>query len=142
VKSPGEEKPLPTGNERILFVDDEKNLVEVAHEQFEALGYTVVAKYNGRDALKAFRKEPGSFDLVITDMTMPHMTGDILAKKILEIRPDMPIIMCTGFSEKISEEKVKELGIKALVMKPMPHGELAKTIRDVLKAHVRHASPA
>jgi CheY-like chemotaxis protein len=75
-------------------------------------------------------------------MTMPHMTGDILAKKILEIRPDMPIIMCTGFSEKISEEKVKELGIKALVMKPMPHGELAKTIRDVLKAHVRHASPA
>ena len=141
VKSPGDEKPLPTGNERILFVDDEKNLVEVAHEQFEALGYTVVAKHNGRDALKAFRKEPDSFDLVITDMTMPHMTGDILAKKILGIRPDMPIIMCTGFSEKISEEKVKELGIKALVMKPMPHGELAKTIRDVLKAHVRHASP-
>jgi CheY-like chemotaxis protein len=90
VKSPGEEKPLPTGTERILFVDDEKNLVEVAHEQFEALGYTVVAKHNGRDALKAFRKEPDSFDLVITDMTMPHMTGDILAKKILEIRPDMP----------------------------------------------------
>ena len=142
VKSSSEEKPLPTGNERILFVDDEKNLVEVAREQFEALGYTVLAKHNGRDALKAFQKEPDSFDLVITDMTMPHMTGDILAKKILEIRPDMPIIMCTGYSEKISEERAKELGIRALVMKPMPHGELAKIIRNVLKANVRHASPA
>ncbi len=106
-----------------------------------SLGYRVVAKQSGRDALKAFQKEPDSFDLVITDMTMPHMPGDALAKKILEIRPDMPIIMCTGFSEKISREKVKELGIKALVLKPMPLKEIAKTIRTVLKAHSRQASP-
>ncbi len=120
VKISGEEKPVPTGTERILLVDDEKILVDVWQEQFRSLGYSVVAKQSGRDALKAFQKEPDSFDLVITDMTMPHMTGDVLAKKILDIRPDMPIIMCTGFSENISRERVKELGVKALVMKPMP----------------------
>ena len=133
VKSSVEEKPAPTGTERILLVDDEKTLVDVWRKQFESLGYSVAAKQSGRDALKAFQKEPGGFDLVITDMTMPHMSGDVLAKKILEIRPDMPIIMCTGFSEKISKEKVKKLGIRALVMKPVPLREIAKTIRNVLK---------
>ena len=137
VKSSSEEKPVPTGSERILLVDDEKILVDVWREQLESLGYAVVAKYSGRDALKAFREDPYSFDLVITDLNMPHMTGDLLTKKILEIRPTMPIIMCTGFIEKISEEKVKELGIKALVMKPMPLKEIAKTIRTVLKASAR-----
>jgi PAS domain S-box-containing protein len=141
VKASGEEKPVPTGTERILLVDDEKTLVDVWQEQFGALGYSVVAKQSGREALKAFQKDPDSFDLVITDMTMPHMPGDVLAKKILEIRPDMPIIICTGFSEKISIAKVKELGIKTLVMKPMPFKEIAKTIRTVLKAHARQASP-
>ena len=141
MKSSSEEKPVPTGKERILLVDDEKILVELWREQLEALGYTVVAKHNGRDALKAFQEEPDSFDLVITDLTMPHMTGDMLAKKILDIRPAMPIIMCTGFIEKISEAKVKELGIKALVMKPMPLKEIAKIIRTVLKGAVRKESP-
>ena len=141
VKSSSEEKPVPTGSERILLVDDEKILVDVWREQLESLGYAVVAKYSGRDALKAFREDPYSFDLVITDLNMPHMTGDLLTKKILEIRPTMPIIMCTGFIEKISEEKVKELGIKALVMKPMPLKEIAKTIRTVLKASARKESP-
>jgi CheY-like chemotaxis protein/anti-sigma regulatory factor (Ser/Thr protein kinase) len=140
-KSAGAEKPVPTGTGRILLVDDEKALVDMWQEQFKALGYRVVAKQSGRDALKAFQKEPGGFDLVITDMTMPHMPGDALAKKILAIRPDMPIILCTGFSEKISREKAKDLGVKALVMKPVPVREIAKTIRAVLKAHARRSSP-
>lgn len=141
VKPAGEEKPVRTGTERILLVDDEKILVDVWREQFEALGYRVVAKQSGRDALKVFQQEPDSFDLVITDMTMPHMPGDALARKILKIRPDMPIIMCTGFSEKLSREKVKELGVRALIMKPMPLKEIAKTIRTVLKASAHTSGP-
>jgi|GEM_PF-6105115 len=139
VKTSGKKKPVPTGTERILLVDDEKILINVWQEQYRALGYRVVAKQSSRDALKIFQKEPGNFDLVITDLSMPRMSGDALAKKILEIRPDMPIIICTGISERISTERLKKLGIKALVMKPMRLHEIAKTIRNVLKAHARQA---
>jgi PAS domain S-box-containing protein len=99
---------LSTGNERILFVDDEKSMAEIGRRRLERLGYQVEAKTNPIEALELFRADPDQFDLVITDMTMPHITGDKLVKEILKIRPDMPTILCTGFSEKIDEEKAKK----------------------------------
>ena len=87
------EGPLPTGSERILFIDDEQVLIEIASQMLEQLGYEVLTKQSSSEALKLFRAEPDRFDLVITDMTMPHMTGDKLAQELMKIRPDMPIIL-------------------------------------------------
>jgi len=125
-------KPVPRGTETILFVDDEAFLAEITRELLMSLGYRVVNKQSSPDAFEAFQAEPHAYDLVITDQTMPHMTGDILARKIMDIRPDIPVILCTGYSERISEEKVKALGIKALIMKPFKRQELAETVRSVL----------
>jgi len=126
------EEPLPTGNERILFIDDEQVLVEMASQMLERLGYGVVVKTNSTEALELFRAEPDKFDLVITDMTMPHITGDKLAQELLKIRPDIPIILCTGHSKRISEEKAKELGIRVFVMKPISTRVMAETVRKAL----------
>jgi len=130
------EKPdsLPTGTERILFVDDEPSLVKVARRTLERLGYEVETKINPIEALELFRSRPDRFDLVITDMTMPKMTGQKLVKEILNIRSDMPIILCTGYSEKISEEKAGELGINALVFKPFVARDFTLTVRKLLDA--------
>ena len=98
----------------------------------EALGYRVVAKTSSTEALEAFRAHPDEFDLVITDQTMPHMTGKILAKELMRIRPDIHIILCTGYSEVITEEKAKAMGIREFVMKPIVTRDMAKTIRNVL----------
>lgn len=131
-----ESKPVveesPTGNERILFIDDEKSIVNMAREMLERLGYQVETRICPVEALELFRSKPDKFDLVITDMAMPKMSGDILVKKILTIRPDIPIILCTGFTEKISEENADEVGIKAFVMKPLVTHEFAVTVRKVL----------
>jgi len=124
--------PLPTGTERILFVDDEEVMVETTKGMLEHLGYKVVARTSSIETLEVFRNYPERFDLVITDMTMPKMTGDELARELLKIRPDMPIILCTGFNEKIDEEKAKEVGIREFVMKPTVMREMAMTIRNVL----------
>jgi CheY-like chemotaxis protein len=121
-----------TGAERILFVDDEKALAELGKEMLETLGYNVTAKTSGLDALEAFRAQPGAFDLVITDMTMPGFTGRELAEKILQIRADIPIILSTGFSALINEEQAKEAGIREFINKPYVITALAKTIREVL----------
>ena len=118
--------------ETILFVDDEEVMVETTKGMLENLGYKVVARTSSIETLEVFRNYPEGFDLVITDMTMPKMTGDELARELLKIRPDMPIILCTGFSEKIDEEKAKEIGIREFVMKPIVTREIAKTIRKVL----------
>ncbi len=123
---------FPTGNERILFVDDEKSIVKMARQILERLGYQVETKQNPVDALESFHSKPEQFDLVITDMTMPDMTGDKLVEHILNISPDMPTILCTGFSEKISEKKAQELGIKAFVLKPLVKRDFAVTVRKVL----------
>jgi PAS domain S-box-containing protein len=123
---------FPTGNERILFVDDEKSIVKMARQILERLGYQVETKQNPVDALESFHSKPEQFDLVITDMTMPDMTGDKLVEHILNISPDMPTILCTGFSEKISEEKAQKLGIKAFVLKPLVKRDFAVTVRKVL----------
>jgi two-component system, cell cycle sensor histidine kinase and response regulator CckA len=123
---------LPKGVERILLVDDEKAAVDVMQKMLKRLGYTVTGSADSIKALETFRNTPEMFDLVITDMTMPHMTGAELAKKLMVIRPEIPVILCTGFSDKIDEQKAKEIGISSFVMKPIVMGELAKTIRDVL----------
>ena len=98
----------------------------------ERLGYEVIARTSSVEALEAFRAQPDKFDLVITDMTMPNKTGTELAKELLQIRPDIPIILCSGFSEKASEENTKKLGIKAFVMKPLVIRDFAVTVRQAL----------
>ena len=120
------------GTERILFVDDEEMLAELGQELLSSLGYQVTVALNSREALKLFLSTPQAFDLVITDMTMPGLTGKELAKELLAARPDLPIILCTGFSEHIDEEKAKESGICGYIMKPYAASSLNKTIRDVL----------
>ncbi|MCD6334697.1 MAG: response regulator [Candidatus Latescibacteria bacterium] len=124
--------PLPTGNERILFIDDEEMLVEMGQEMLESLGYDVVALTNNLEALETFRAQPDRFDLVITDQTMPHKTGAELARELLRIRPDIPIILCTGFSEIITEKQAEATGIRRFLMKPILRREMAQTIRDLL----------
>ena len=123
---------IPTGNERVLCIEDEPALLNVGKHLLKYLGYSVVGKTSSLEALALFRKQPNRFDLVITDMTMPEMTGDRLAQALLNIRPDIPIILCTGFSHKITEKKAKRFGIKAFLMKPLVIQDLATTIRKVL----------
>jgi CheY-like chemotaxis protein len=125
-------KQIPGGNERILFVDDEAVLAELGNVMLTSLGYRVTSRTSSIEALEAFRTRPHSFDLVITDMTMPNMRGDDLARELLKIRPDIPIILCTGFSEMISEEKAKTLGVRRLVMKPIFKENMARVILEVL----------
>lgn len=132
MEAPPEPPPLLTGTERILLVDDEKMLLDVGQSMLKSLGYTPIVMLSSTSALEWFQKDPDGFDLVITDMTMPHMTGDRLAQKLMRIRPGIPIIIATGYNEKISEETVRELGIKALVMKPFNRREMSQTIRSVL----------
>ncbi len=123
---------LPTGTERILFVDDEEVLVEIARNMLESLGYHVTVAKHPTDAWGLFLEDPSRFDLVITDQTMPDATGVTLAREMLRLREEMPIILCTGYSQKISADKAKEAGIREFVMKPMVKKELAVTIRRVL----------
>jgi CheY-like chemotaxis protein len=123
---------FPTGSERILIVDDEESVVDIGRRRLERLGYQVEARTNPIDALELFRTDPDQFDLVITDMTMPHITGDKLVKEILKIRPDMPTVLCTGFSEKINEERAKEIGIRQYIEKPFDKGKLSRLVREVL----------
>lgn len=128
----GSSMPFQTGNERILFVDDEKSIADMGSEMLRQLGYHVVVRTSSAEALEAFRAHPGQFDLVITDMTMPRITGVKLAEEMLCIRPDIPIILCTGFSPSINEEEALKIGIRAFIMKPISIEQIAKTIRHVL----------
>ncbi|MDY6990673.1 MAG: PAS domain S-box protein [Thermodesulfobacteriota bacterium] len=123
---------IPKGNERILFVDDEASVLNVAKAMLERLGYEVVTPRSSLEALDLFRREPDGFDLVITDMTMPHMTGDRLAEEMMKIRAGIPIVLCTGYSGQIDEERAQAIGIKAFLTKPLSKREIAKTIRMVL----------
>jgi CheY-like chemotaxis protein len=124
--------PAPTGNERILFIDDEQVLVDLGKRILEGLGYEVRIETSSEDALEVFKKQPEGFDLIITDMTMPHMTGDKLASELKKIRPDIPIVLCTGYSVLISEERAKQMGIREFLMKPLVMRDLAHTVRKVL----------
>ncbi len=126
---------IPQGSERILFVDDEMALADIGMQTLQSLGYKVVSRTSSIEALEAFRTQPDQFDLLITDNTMPNMTGIELAKNIKRIRPDIPIILCTGFTEGILEEKIKALGIAGFLMKPIIRGDIAKVIRQVLERY-------
>jgi PAS domain S-box-containing protein len=121
-----------TGNERILFVDDEDFQADIGKRMLERLGYRVTAKTNSVEALDLFRQTPDEFDLVITDMTMPNMTGDVLARRLIAIRPDIPIIVCTGYSARINPDIIKEIGIKEMAMKPVVMKDIAQMIHRVL----------
>ncbi|MCP4370038.1 MAG: PAS domain S-box protein [Deltaproteobacteria bacterium] len=131
-KSIEDDLPIQKGKERILLVDDQEHVVDMERKRLERLGYHVTARISSTDALEAFRAQPDKFDVVITDMTMPYMTGDKLAEEMIKIRSDIPIILCTGFSEIMSKEKAAALGIKGFLMKPVMIKELSKIIRDVL----------
>jgi PAS domain S-box-containing protein len=121
-----------TGNERILLVDDDESTLLVEIKMLESLGYHVEERRSSTDALEAFKANPDSFDLVVTDMTMPNMTGDQLARELISIRPDIPIVICTGFSERINQEKALAAGIKGFLMKPVIRSDMAKMVRKVL----------
>jgi PAS domain S-box-containing protein len=123
---------LPTGHEQILLVDDEKQIAFMEKQILEYLGYQVTARTSSLEALAAFREQPLKYDLVITDMTMPNMTGDKLSMELMNIRPDIPVILCTGFSETMPKEKASTIGIQGFLMKPMAMRDLAETVREVL----------
>ena len=120
------------GKERILFIDDEESLAEIGKLNLERFGYHVTSRTNSLEALKLFVGDPERFDLIITDQTMPHMTGIDLAMQALRIRPEIPIILTTGFSETVTPEASEKLGIRRLIMKPLNPDDLARTIRKVL----------
>jgi len=125
---------LAKGEERILLVDDEMSLVDMWKQMLEDLGYTVEARTSSVEAFQLFSADPGRFDLVITDTTMPNMTGIELSQRIIEIRPGFPIILCTGFSEMITEPQAKALGINAFLTKPILKADMARTVREALDA--------
>ncbi|MDJ0784503.1 MAG: response regulator [Desulfosarcinaceae bacterium] len=123
---------IPKGAETVLYIDDEPFQIEIGKEALERLGYKVVAHANSVKALELFRESPMAFDLVITDMTMPNLTGDLLAAEMMRIRPDIPIIICTGYSERLSEENAEAMGIRGFILKPILIRDMAITIRRVL----------
>jgi CheY-like chemotaxis protein len=130
-----EEKPLqpmPIGTETILFIDDEKALADLGRQMLGGLGYQVETRTSPIEALEAFRAHPQRFDLVITDMTMPQLTGLKLARKLMEIRPDIPIILCTGFSEQANEQAAAAMGIRAFLYKPLVMRDIADAVRKAL----------
>jgi CheY-like chemotaxis protein len=125
-------RPLPTGSESILLVDDEELLVELGQRMLEQLGYRVTPVVSSIEALRLFEKNPDRYDLVLTDLTMPNLEGDKLAAAMLKIRPEIPIIIATGFSEKLTEQKLAMIGIRKMVFKPIVMRDIAEIIRQVL----------
>ncbi len=127
-----QEPELRIGSEHILLIDDEKMLADLMETMLHRLGYEVTSQTDSHEALEVFRKQPESFDLVITDQAMPGMTGLEISRRLLEIRSDIPIIICTGYSDKISKVKAESLGIKEFVMKPVDKNTISRVIRDAL----------
>ncbi|UCG56642.1 MAG: response regulator [Phycisphaerales bacterium] len=130
------ESPVPAAREHevILLVDDERMMVDVTKLMLERLGYTVIAKTSSVDALETFQEKPDEFDLVITDQIMPNLTGTQLATELMAIRPDIPVILCTGFGENVSPEEAESMGIRKFVMKPISKDEIEAIVRNVLGA--------
>ncbi len=125
-------KPIPRGNERILLLDDEEIIVNSVRNMLQHLGYQVTALMDNREALKLFSEKPSEFDLVITDQTMPFMTGEDLGKELMRIRSDISVILCTGYSDMISSEKATAMGFRGFIMKPFTVRESAELVRRVL----------
>jgi PAS domain S-box-containing protein len=135
------EERVPHGQGCILFVDDEPVLAQWGRTLLERLGYKVVARTSSVEALEAFRAMPQRFDLVITDQTMPNITGDALARELRRLRPEVPIILCTGFSHLVDADKARALGIDAMCMKPLAARDLAVTIQQVLRTRAKVLTP-
>ena len=123
---------IPEGSERILFVDDEEMYAEMGDAMISHLGYMVTMKTDSREALEVFKSNPTNYDLIITDQIMPEYSGEELVKEIRSIRPNMPIILCTGYSTQMDEKKAKSLGINEFAYKPIVKKDIAKLIRKVL----------
>jgi len=128
---------LPTGNEHILLVDDQIHILELMQQILERLGYTISFRTGSIDALEAFKANPDQYDLVITDYTMPNMTGIELAEALLNIRPDIPVILCTGFSEQGSNQTTRPSNITNILMKPVTLKDLSQTVRNALSGKQR-----
>jgi CheY-like chemotaxis protein len=118
--------------EHILLVDDEKPVAQIEKQMLNRLGYKVTMHTNSQEALECFRANPEAFDLLLTDVTMPGITGDRLAQEVLTIRPDIPVLLCTGFSENIDKRKAEQIGIKGFLMKPVGKSDMARTVRQIL----------
>ncbi len=133
-KKPDTEKKesSPVGSEIILIVDDELAIVKVVKQMLQRLGYKVISFTNSLDALENFRVNPEKFDAVITDLTMPNMAGDKLSIELLKIRPDIPILLCTGYNERINKEKAALIGIKDILLKPIVQSKLSQTMRTLI----------
>lgn len=133
--------PVEGGTERILLVDDEEMVARMETTLLERMGYQVMFRTGSNEALELFKADPDSFDLIISDMTMPNMTGVQFANEVKAIRTDIPVIICTGFSDQINESNCKELGIQGYIMKPVIKQEISRVIRDVLKKTRRIDEP-
>lgn len=133
-------RPLTQDNQhrRVLLVDDEESLLCIGQQMLEHLGYRVTVKNSGVEALSCFRLQPEAFDLVITDETMPKMTGSDLAKELLRIRPDLPVILCSGYADTLDEDRIRGIGLQEVVLKPFVFSELAEIARRVLDEKARH----
>jgi len=131
-ESNGDDSKTTRGTGRILFVDDEAILIDMTRTMLERLGYQVTVRSSSLEALTSFQNQPDAYDLVITDQTMPGMTGIDLARRMLQIRPEMPIILCTGYSSLITEDKVKAAGIKGFALKPLTKSVIAKLINKLV----------
>lgn len=129
---PGMNGALSLGHERILFVDDEEAMVSLNRQRLERLGYQVETRTDPFEALALFRSHPERFDLVITDTTMPGMSGDGLSRELMKIEPNIPVLLCTGYSDRVDKDKAKKMGIAGFALKPLDLGELARTVRDLL----------
>jgi signal transduction histidine kinase/CheY-like chemotaxis protein len=136
-----EDKPLPRGEGNILVVDDEEFLVDLAQQMLKRLGYEVTACTDPVDALTLFRENPKPFDLVITDLTMPKMSGEQLVRELTAIRPEIPIILCTGFSQHMTREKMRQIGVNDFLRKPLVIRDLAEAIARVLNTEAPIAWP-
>lgn len=123
---------MPTGDEHIFLVDDEECISKLEAQILTRLGYKVTFFMNSLEALEVFKTKPYTFDIVITDMTMPNMTGDQFAKELLIIRPNIPIVICTGFSERLNKENAEIIGVKGFLMKPVTMLKMAQMVRHVL----------
>jgi two-component system cell cycle sensor histidine kinase/response regulator CckA len=126
------QEPVSGGTEKILLVDDEPSVLKMVRQMLERLGYQVAAYASGMEALAAFKADPESVDLVLTDMTMPEMTGDLLAREVMAVRPKVPVLVSTGYSNTLTAEMVMEIGIKGVVKKPASKSELAAAVRIAL----------
>ncbi|MCK4839183.1 MAG: response regulator, partial [Desulfobulbaceae bacterium] len=136
------EKPVGYGDERILFVDDEETIVNLANELLTFYGYKITIFQDGLQALEDFEKHPDDYDLIVTDMSMPNMNGLQLAQRVKEIRPEIPVVLCSGFSAIINKEEALEKGVTRYLQKPLAMDNVAKVIRELLDKNRKEQAPA